>query len=150
MKSKYSLILLTYFFIACNSSEKKNIAIYLNESEAISTQDPLKESIDRGEIIYSDFCVQCHMANGLGVPATFPPLAKSNWLIEKRTESIHAVKFGQNGKIKVNGKSYNNTMAPMGLTNQEVADVLNYVMNSWGNTQKEMVTEEEVSKVLKE
>ncbi len=38
-------------------------------------------------------------------------------------------------------------MVPMGLSNEEIADVMNYVMNSWGNTQDKMVTETEVANI---
>lgn len=103
---------------------------------------------DSGKEIYADFCVQCHGANGKGDGKNFPPLAGSDWLIKKRKESIHAVKFGQKGEIVVNKKKFNNNMPPMGLSNKEVADVMNYVMNAWGNTQKKKVTEKEVEGVL--
>jgi mono/diheme cytochrome c family protein len=79
----------------------------------------------------------------------FPPLYLSNWLKDMRTESIKAVKYGQKGEIEVNGVTYNGVMVPMGLSDQEVADVMNYVMNSWGNTQNAMVTEAEVKTVEK-
>ncbi|MBX2826679.1 MAG: cytochrome c [Flavobacteriaceae bacterium] len=105
--------------------------------------------MERGGLLYSDFCMQCHLANGFGVPGSFPPLANSDWLRDKRTESIHAVKFGQKGKITVNEIPYDGYMAPMGLSDEEVADVMNYVMNSWGNSQKKMVTPQEVKAVEK-
>ncbi len=110
-------------------------------------KNPLQKSIANGKEIYTDFCMQCHRADGNGNPGTIPPLNNSNWLKTKRTQSIHAVKFGQNGEIVVNGIKYNNTMPPMGLSNQEVADVMNYVMNSWNNKQKKWITIEEVAKI---
>jgi mono/diheme cytochrome c family protein len=113
-----------------------------------TTQNPLQKSILAGKEIYQDFCVQCHLADGKG-STTVPPLAQSDWLVNKRKESIHAVKFGQSGKITVNGKIYQNAMPPMGLTDEEVADVMNYIMNQWGNKQSKMVTVEEVAKVQK-
>lgn len=109
----------------------------------------LRSSMERGGLVYTDFCMQCHLANGMGVPGSFPPLAKSNWLVEKRKESIHAVKYGQRGEIMVNEVTYNGLMAPMGLTDEEIADVMNYIMNSWGNTQEKIVTPDEVSKIEK-
>lgn len=112
-------------------------------------QTTLAQSIEKGKEIYTNFCMQCHLPTGKGVPNNFPPLAGSNWLTEKRSESIHAVKYGQRGEIVVNGVTYNGIMTPMGLSNEEVADVLNYVMNSWGNTQEKMVTKEEVATVEK-
>lgn len=108
-------------------------------------QTPLQKSIARGKEVYTDFCMQCHMANGKGNGTTFPPLDGSDWLKKKRTESIHAVKYGQKGEIAVNGKKFNGIMPPMGLSDEEVADVMNYVMNSWSNKTKKMVTIKEVA-----
>ncbi|PKP17256.1 MAG: cytochrome C [Bacteroidetes bacterium HGW-Bacteroidetes-23] len=112
------------------------------------SNDELVKSISRGKEVYADFCMQCHLGNGKG-SETVPPLAASDWLVNKRKESIHAVKYGQSGPIKVNGKNYNGKMSPMGLTDEEVADVMNYIMNSWGNKQSKMVTVSEVKAVKK-
>lgn len=109
----------------------------------------LQKSISRGKEIYTDFCIQCHLATGKGDLVNFPPLDGSDWLTKKRKQSIHAVKFGQTGEIIVKGKKFNNTMPPLGLENQEVADVMNYIMNSWSNKQKKIVTVEEVKAVTK-
>ena len=105
----------------------------------------LTESIQRGSAIYSDFCVTCHMEKGEGVMYTFPPLAKSDYLANNREASIRGVKYGQRGEITVNGVVYDNTMMPLGLEDQEIADVMNFVMNSWGNSQEKPVTTEEVA-----
>jgi mono/diheme cytochrome c family protein len=102
-----------------------------------------------GKEIYLDFCIQCHGANGKGDSKNFPPLDASDWLKNKRTESIAAVKFGQNGEIMVNKIKYNNAMPAMGLSNQEVADVMNYIMTSWTNKQSKIVTESEVAAIKK-
>ncbi len=102
-----------------------------------------------GKEIYTDFCIQCHAANGKGDGKNFPPLVGSDWLTKKRTQSIHAVKFGQSGEIIVNKMKFNNVMPPMGLSNKEIADVMNYIMNSWGNKQRKIVTEKEVEKINK-
>jgi len=113
-------------------------------------QDPaLEESMQRGSEIYADFCVTCHLEKGEGVANTFPPLAESDYLTKNREESIRGVKYGQQGEILVNGVTYNSVMAPLGLEDEEVADVMNFVMNSWGNTQDKMVTLEEVEAIQK-
>ena len=113
-------------------------------------QDPaLEESMQRGSEIYADFCVTCHLEKGEGVANTFPPLAESDYLVKNREASIRGVKYGQQGEIVVNGVTYNNAMAPLGLEDEEVADVMNFVMNSWGNTQEKMVTIEEVEAIQK-
>lgn len=120
-------------------------------SVIVTTQEKanLQKSISRGKEVYADFCMQCHLANGKGDLVNFPPLDGSDWLSKKRSQSIHAIKFGQTGPIIVKGKKFNNIMPPLGLSNQEVADVMNYVMNSWSNKQKKMVTIEEVAALKK-
>ena len=111
-------------------------------------QDPqLKASMERGKLIYTDFCISCHLAGGEGVEGNFPPLAGSDYLLGKREASIRGIKYGQRGEIVVNGKTYNNTMMPMGLEDQEIADVMNYILNSWGNRTDALVTREEVAAI---
>lgn len=111
-------------------------------------QDPeLQKSIVRGAVVYEDFCMQCHLPDGIGVPNAFPPLDNSDYLMKKRSESIRAIKFGLSGEITVNGQKYNDSMAALGLTDYEVADVMNYITNSWNNQNNKMITVEEVSKI---
>jgi mono/diheme cytochrome c family protein len=109
----------------------------------------LKQSMERGNEIYTDFCVTCHLQKGEGVPYTFPPLAKSDYLMANRKNSIKAIKYGLQGEITVNGVTYNSAMAGLGLEDEEVADVMNYISNSWGNTSKSIVTVEEVASIKK-
>ena len=109
----------------------------------------LEESMQRGSEIYADFCITCHMPQGEGVAFTFPPLAQSDYLLQNREASIRGIKYGNDGEMIVNGVTYNNTMAPMGLEDEEVADVMNYILNSWGNSSNEIVTIEEVEAIDK-
>ena len=111
-------------------------------------QKPLEQSIADGKEIYTDFCLQCHMANGKGVPGSFPPLANSDYLNDIN-QSIHAIKFGLKGPITVNGKSYNSNMISQGLDDEEIADVMNYILRSWGNESSTIVTEEKVASIQK-
>lgn len=113
-----------------------------NKAIAQTNQMPGKE-------IYADFCIQCHGANGKGDGKNFPPLDGSDWLRKKRKQSIHAVKYGQSGEIIVNNTKFNSIMPPMGLSNKEVADVMNYIMQSWSNKPGKKVTESEVEKIAK-
>jgi mono/diheme cytochrome c family protein len=145
---KYYPALLMVLLFACKDKTKEKPETYIFPSEnKVEKMTPQEESIARGKVVYNNFCVQCHMPKGQGVPNIYPPLANSNWLAEKRKASIQAVKYGLRGEITVNGKTYDNIMLPLGLSDKEVADVLNYVMNSWGNKQEKPVTEEEVAEV---
>ena len=125
------------------------ISIVLFLANTLFQDNKLQESMERGSEIYADFCVTCHLTKGEGVPYTFPPLAKSDYLMKNRKESIRGIKYGQRGEIVVNGETYNNTMMPMGLTDDEVADVMNYITNSWGNKNNKIVTVEEVTAIGK-
>lgn len=135
-------------FLLFNSEAISDSAEYVS----INQEKELEASIKDGKAVYSEFCVRCHLNKGEGVEGIYPPLANSNWLSEKRTESIKSVKYGLKGEIKVNGETYNNNMTAMGLTDREVADVMNYVMNSFGNENDEhkQVTLKEVSELTKD
>lgn len=116
--------------------------LYIQNSE-------LSKSMERGKEVYTDFCVTCHKVNGEGTPKVFPPVAKSDFLKKFQIESIRGVKYGQQGKIKVNGLEYNAAMPDPGLTDEEVADVMNFINNSWGNKISGIVTPDKVKKIAK-
>ena len=88
----------------------------------------------RGKKVYNAVCIACHQANGQGIPNLFPPLAKSDYLMADKERSIRIVLKGQSGPITVNGKQYNQVMPPQALKPDQVADVLTFVRNSFGNT----------------
>ena len=116
--------------------------------ESLSQSKALKESIKRGNTVYSDFCVSCHLPNGNGVNKIYPPLANSDYLEANRYASIKGLKFGLKGKIKVNGVEYDKYMPTMGLSAEEIADVMNYTNHNWGNAFGKIVTVEEVSEII--
>ncbi len=60
-------------------------------------------------------------------------MAKSDYLNADVNRAITTVLEGKTGEITVNGTIYNSVMTPQVLTDSEVADVLTYVYNSWGN-----------------
>lgn len=137
---------------------KKNIGIGLlilaslyfytaNASTSEFQETPLQKSISRGKVVYADFCVQCHLTTGKGSEVIYPPLDNSDWLKNDRTKSIHALKYGLTGEITVNSKKYNGAMPSMGLTNEEIADVLNYISNSWSNKNSKRITKTAVNLV---
>jgi len=138
-----TLLMGLYFSNPTHFTYSNNDYLPLKEEQ----QTPLQKSMARGKEVYTDFCMQCHLATGKGNGTTFPPLDGSDWLKKKRAESIHAVKYGQKGEITVNQKKFNMMMPPMGLSNEEVADVMNYIMNSWSNKTTKMVTVQEVASI---
>ncbi len=109
-------------------------------------QDSL-QSVERGNKIYINTCLACHQINGSGVPGMNPPLKKTKWVLGDKKTLINVVLKGLDEEIEVNGEIYNNVMPAFGsLSDQEVADVLTYIRNSFGN-KASRVTEAEVKKV---
>ncbi len=106
-----------------------------------------KESIADGQEIYQDFCVQCHLNSGEGVSGVFPPLKSSDYLLSNIEKSIAGIKYGLKGKIIVNGEIYNSVMLNQGLENEEIADVMNYILNEWGNSFKKQITAQYVIEI---
>ena len=108
-----------------------------------------EESIVAGEEIYQDFCLQCHLTTGAGVSGVFPPLKDSDYLMNNIDKSIAGIKFGLKGEIVVNEEIYDGVMAKQGLDNEEIADVMNYILNQWGNSYDAQITNQQVSEVQK-
>jgi nitrite reductase (NO-forming) len=90
---------------------------------------------ERGRAVYMQTCFVCHQPNGKGVPGQIPPLAKSDLLMADKAGAIRGVLQGRNGEVTVNGKTYTGIMVPFGqLKDDQVADVITYVRNNWGNS----------------
>lgn len=86
-----------------------------------------------GEGIYNRVCFTCHQGEGKGLGGIYPPLAAADYLNEDVDRAIKGLIYGQKGEMAVNGVIYNGEMPPQDLTDEEIADVLTYVYNSWGN-----------------
>lgn len=94
----------------------------------------VKASVKRGEKVYTKVCLPCHMADGGGVPNMNPPLIQTSYVLGDKTKLIRIVLYGMNERVPIDGDYYSNNMAPHNdLTNQQIADVLTYVRNSFGN-----------------
>ena len=120
-----------------------------------STQLPswLADQISSGREIYKKVgpggggCVTCHQPTGLGQPGVFPPLADSDWVLGDKDKIIKISMYGLMGEIEVNGVKYNGAMVPPGmpmgsLNDQQIADVLTYIRNEWGNSATAVSVEE--------
>ncbi|MGV3539093.1 MAG: copper-containing nitrite reductase [Rufibacter sp.] len=99
-----------------------------------------------GKAVYAQNCQACHQAEGQGIKGAFPPLAKSDFLNADVNRAIGVVAHGLEGQIKVNGELYNSTMPKLKLSDEEIANVLTFIYNQWGNKGAE-VTPEQVKKV---
>ncbi len=94
---------------------------------------PTAAQMDRGRQVYLKNCFICHQITGQGVPGSYPPLAKSDFLMADKERAIRIGCEGIGGEIVVNGIKYDGNMPVVILNDQDVADVLTFVRNSWGN-----------------
>jgi len=138
---------------AGSEAEKKVLNLKAQVAEEIRSNPKIagltKEiQIEKGKAVYMQTCFVCHQPNGIGVANQIPPLAKSDFLAGlTKDDYIRGVIMGRNGQITVNGKTYNGTMVPLNyLTDEQVANVLTYVRNSFGNT-GDAVSVDDVKKV---
>ena len=94
----------------------------------------LAKSIERGKEVYANNCLSCHNDDGKATEGLYPPLAKSDYLQKTADTLINVILAGQTGEVIVNGEKYNDEMLAQDyLTDDQVADVLNYVRNTCGN-----------------
>lgn len=123
------------------------LALFISSFTFKTQDDKLKKSMEAGKGVYNGICMACHLGEGQGIAGVFPPLAKSDYLMEDTDRAIKTLIKGMSGEVTVNGTKYNQVMPPTGLDDQDIADVLNYVMNSWGNKAEDMVTKAKVAEV---
>lgn len=95
---------------------------------------PVDPVMARGEAVYYANCVACHLPGGTGLEGAFPPLAGSDYLAGDPGRVIATILYGNEGPITVNGVQYNGVMPGFAyLSDDEVAAVVTYIFQSWGN-----------------
>ncbi len=135
---KVSFVLLIVIGILAVSSCGSNTA---PEAGTANTMKPAPS----GEDIYKNNCIACHQANGAGVPPSYPPLAKADYLAD-HGKAITMVIKGSSSEIMVNSTKYSNMMPAQQLSDEEVAAVLTYVYTNFGNTGA-VITPEQVKEI---
>lgn len=101
---------------------------------------------DRGARIYRNQCAQCHQGDGSGVSGVYPPLAGADWVTGHPQVIARILINGLNGPIEVAGNTYNGNMPAFGpnglaLNDRDIAAVITYVRQEWGNDASEVSPE---------
>ncbi|MBD2703262.1 cytochrome c [Spirosoma sp. BT702] len=125
--------------------------LFLTTVFACQSEEEIKRQryITEGILVYKNNCANCHQPKGEGLAALYPPLAKSDYLGDKNSV-ICLIRYGQKGPIVVNGKTYNHPMpAQPQLSDLEVAELVTYIYNEWGN-EKKVTSVTDVTPILKE
>lgn len=100
------------------------------------------EKIELGRRLFTSICSACHQVTGRGIPNVFPPLAGSDFLNADKDRAIKIVINGRQGEIVVNGLKFNNSMPKFPLSDEDIANALTFVYNSFGNAGMEVTPEE--------
>lgn len=138
-------------------SGKQETGIYLPEGSGIqeipdsdAPAQHLEMSFDdkmaAGERIFVSNCAACHQLAGTGIAGAFPPLVGSDYFTGDPAKAIDVVINGLQGPITVSGTPYNGVMPGVRLSDHQVASVVTYILNSWGNDEGE-VSAEDVAEV---
>lgn len=132
-------LLLGAIVISCqdNSGKKKVTAGSEPPAKEVANNHPVQtaEKEYPGKAVYTNYCLDCHQANGSGVPGMYPPLGPGSWTGKDPLELVPMITKGLSGKIEVNGEIYKNEMPALEqLTDQEIADVLSYIRSDFGNS----------------
>ena len=105
------------------------------------------ETMKRGQAVYARTCVACHQPTGKGLAPVFPSIAATPIVNGDPTLPIKFILNGLMGPITVDGVTFNSMMPPVaGVSDQDIADVLTYVRQSFGN-QSNPVTADQVKAV---
>jgi len=130
------------------------LAAFCAVSSTVLAEDfDLKASVTRGQPFYMQTCIACHQPTGMGLPGAFPPLGGSEYVNGSPKRMIAMMLKGMAGPLTVKGITYNNIMIaldtqfPIYKDDAKVADVVNYVRNSFSNTNTEAATPAMVAEV---
>jgi cytochrome c oxidase cbb3-type subunit 2 len=157
LKQDYELPEISFIEDTEEASTKEDTAEVAAELPTTGSPQWLQDQIDAGKEVYmkaatgGGMCFTCHQQNGQGLAGQFPPLAGSDWVLGDKSRLIKISMYGLMGEIEVNGEKYNNVMAPPGippgsLSDEQIANVLTYIRNDWGNSAS-AVSPEEVATV---
>jgi len=103
----------------------------------------LEAYIRKGNKLYSVKCAGCHGVDGRG-SGGIPPLAGSEWVMDHSEQAAMAILNGVMGEITVAGTTYSGAMPAQGagMSEDDLASVLTYIRNSFGNASGDIITAE--------
>lgn len=107
-----------------------------------------KQYYVRGEQLYLRNCSNCHQENGKGLGLLYPPLDTSDYMQKHLEDVVCLIRSGKEGIVIVNGKSYNQKMPGLAVSDLEIAEITTYIYNTWSH-RRGLVDVKLVSEILK-
>ena len=122
-------------------NQRKNLPYLRTPDEHLDILE--EDGISEGESLYNLYCSPCHQPDGKGSEGRFPPISMTDWVNKDKNRLIGLILNGMAGVIEVNGNIYNNIMPSFSyLDDKEVASLLSYVRQSFGNNSDALTSEE--------
>lgn len=116
----FGMLVCAFMFQACQTEQEINFARYYTN----------------GQQVYQQHCKNCHGDSGQGLAKLYPPLTDTTYLSANRNKLACVIKFGMNEAIVINGVEFSEKMpAETHLANIDIAAVITYITNSFGNKQ---------------
>ena len=114
------LLIFSFGLIGCQNN---------NDSSLQQLHKPRLSDDLTGRQLYMNNCAICHQKDAKGVIGVFPPIKDSDYFLEDPKRAIHNILFGQSETIVVNGETYKTMMPPLKISDKEVVNVVNYLLN---------------------
>jgi mono/diheme cytochrome c family protein len=144
MNKNISFFCLFSFIAVCAFTQRAPKKVF--KTNTTSPSDSVA-SFKRGKALYATYCLTCHQADGGGVPNLNPPLIQTSFVTGNKEPLIKIILKGLSTHMDIDGESYSNNMPPFEwLKDQQIADVLTYIRNNFGNKESAVV-KTEVQKV---
>ncbi len=141
----FLLFFIPFFLLYSCGNKKEKPAEYSSSPDSNElTVSPVSQLVmERGLSVYKTHCFACHLMDGSGIKGLYPPLAGNETVTGEKPHLIGILLNGMSGEIEVNGEKYNQVMVPHDfLTDNQIASVLTYIRNSFGNQADEVKTAE--------
>ncbi|WP_373497443.1 PQQ-dependent sugar dehydrogenase [Aquiflexum sp.] len=125
--------------IAENQKMDPSLPVFAKELEPIKLMDEnwayeVPVELEAGAKLYTQYCLTCHGPDGKGAEDLIPPLSQTDWVTGNKGRLIRVMLMGLSGEITVNGQKYNQEMPAYDhLSDQEIADLLTFIRNDFGN-----------------
>lgn len=130
---RVSLVLLVISVCLSATAQTKKPATGSKPVKKSGTAAISPATMGRGKVVYNLYCVSCHQPDGGGVPSMNAPIVKTSYVLGPKNRLIDVILKGMQD-VEIDGETYSNVMPSHSfLTNQQIADVLTYVRNNFGN-----------------
>jgi mono/diheme cytochrome c family protein len=137
---------ITLLAVACDNqiADRESAQIKKTNQPIFELSVEHKDLKERGAKVFESNCKVCHQLNGIGIENNFPPLANSEWVNGPTNRLVAIILHGIDGEITVQSKKYKGTMPPFKdrLPLKDIAAVLTYIRNSWGNRSSAVTLEQ--------